>query len=71
MSIRTVAIKIVASAMATLLMLDGDALAQANASCDAACPAPCYFGTCAPADATYKRALARCDMRSLESVAQL
>ena len=72
MNIITSTIMIVAATMTAILLTPGsNALAQDNASCDAACPVPCYFGTCAPADATYKRALARCDMRSLESVAQL
>ena len=47
------------------------AFAQSNEACDAACPVPCYFGSCSPAKATYERALAQCDIEQLDAVAKL
>ena len=56
---------------AVSMLMCGSAIAQENAACDAACPVPCYFGSCAPADAGYKRALGGCDVRALDLIAEL
>ena len=49
----------------------GASFAQDNATCDAACNVPCYFGECAPAKASYEDALTRCDVERLELVGRL